>query len=336
MHTTHWGILGPGRIARTFARDLLLVPGAELVAVGSRSMERATALTDEVGGTAYGSYDEFLADDGVDAVYVASPHALHVDHVSACLAAGKHVLCEKPMTLRAADAAALFEQARAAGLLLMEAMWTATHPVVRAVVERVRAGEFGTPRQLHAELGFVVPDDPTDRLLDPALGGGALLDMGVYPLTFAHLLLGEAEALTGTAVLSESGADLDVAITGRYPHGAVATLTASMTSWSSRRAELATDRGRLVLEDFHHPTTATFTPYVVGATNDDVQRGEVVEFGGADEVIGRGYGNEVAEFQRCLAAGLLESPLVPHAQTLAVMGQMDALREQVGVRYAGD
>ena len=136
----------------------------------------------------------------------------------------------------------------------MEAMWTACHPVVRAVQQRLaRAGEFGTPRHLHAELGFVVDHPPEDRLLDPALGAGALLDMGIYPLTFAHLMLGEAEELTATASLSESGIDLDIAIAGRYPGGALATMTASMTSWSAHRAEIATDRGRLVLEDFHHP-----------------------------------------------------------------------------------
>jgi predicted dehydrogenase len=337
MGTTRWGILGPGRIARTFARDLGLVPDAELTAVGSRSLPRASAFADELGfASAYGSYEQLLADDEVDAVYVASPHALHVPHVTAALEAGKHVLCEKPITLRATDAEELFALARRHDRLLMEAMWTACHPVVRAVRSRVRAGEFGTPRQLHAELGFVVDAVPTDRLLDIAMGAGALLDMGIYPLTFAHLVLGEAEQLTATAVLSGTGADLDIAIAGRYPGGAVATLTASMTAWSSRRADLATDRGRLVLEDFHHPSHATFIPAVVGSTDDDVERRSPLRVEAAEPVIGRGYGNEVVEFQRCLADGLLESPLVPQAQTLTIMRQMDRLREQVGVRYAGD
>ena len=261
MPSTRWAILGPGRIARSFTQDLLLVPDAVVAAVGSRSLARAEAFAQEHGiDRAHGSYAELLADESIDAVYVASPHALHVEHVAAALEAGKHVLCEKPLTLRAPDAEWLFALARRRERLLMEAMWTACHPVVRAVRRGLHEGSFGSPRHLHAELGFVVETGPEDRLLDPELGAGALLDMGIYPLTLAHLLLGEAEQLTATVVLSESGIDLDIAVAGRYAGGAVATMTASMTSWSSRRAELATDRGRLVLEDFHHPLSATFIP----------------------------------------------------------------------------
>ena len=285
---------------------------------------------------AYGSYEELLADDSVDAVYVASPHALHVEHVTAALEAGKHVLCEKPITLRAADAEELFALARRHDRLLMEAMWTGCHPVVLALQRRLRDGEFGTPHHLHAELGFVVDTEPDDRLLDPALGAGALLDMGIYPLTFAHLLLGEAQELTATAVLSDSGIDLDIAMAGRYPGGALATMVASMTSWSSRRAEIATDLGRLVLEDFHHPTRATFTATAVGGTNDATERLDPLRIEGDEPVVGRGYGNEAMEFQRCLTEGLLESPLVPHDQTLTIMRQMDRVRALVGVRYPGD
>jgi len=327
--TTRWGILGPGRIAHTFAADLALLPGAELVATGSRSRERAEAFAAEHGGTAHGSYEELVADDRVDALYVASPHGVHVEHVRLALEAGRPVLCEKPLTLRAADAEALFAEARERGVLLMEAMWTACHPVVRQLARSVAAGEYGAPRQLHAELGFVVATragDDSDRLLDPALGAGALLDMGIYPLTFAHLLLGEAEELRGTAVLAESGIDLDVVVAGRYPGGAVATLGASMTSWSSRRAELATGTGRLVVEDFHHPTAVTWTPH----------DGSPVVVEAVEPVIGRGYAHEALEFARCLDEGLLESPLVPHAQTLTLLRQMDDLRSQVGVRYPGE
>jgi predicted dehydrogenase len=215
----------------------------------------------------------------------------------------------------------------------MEAMWTACHPVVRAVAEGLRSGRYGVPRHLHAELGFVVDADPRDRLLDPALGAGALLDMGIYPLTLAHLLLGEAESLAATAVLAESGIDLDIAVAGHYPGGALATMTASMTSWSSRAATIATDRGRIDLADFHHPTRATWTPYDDGGTNDRVGVAPTEEIEGVEPVIGVGYGNEVAEVGRCLRAGLRESPLVPHAQTLTLMRQMEAVLASVGVSY---
>jgi predicted dehydrogenase len=331
--TIGWGILATGKIARSFAADLALVPDARLVAVGSRTAAGAAAFTATYGGTPYDSYEALLADPAVDVVYVASPHALHLEHASAALAAGKHVLCEKPLTLRAYDNETLVARAAEAGRFLMEAMWTACHPVVRAVQEGLREGRFGTPRHLHAELGFRVDADPTDRLLDPGLGAGALLDMGIYPLTVAHLLLGEAEHLVATGSLSASGIDLDVAIAGRYPGGALATLNASMTSWSSRAADLATDTGRLHLADFHHPTAATFTPYGDRGSNDVTDAAEPVTVEGREPVIGRGYGNEALEVQRCLRAGLLESPLVPHAQTLLLARQMDDVLAQLGVAY---
>ena len=168
---------------------------------------------------------------------------------------------------------------------------------------------------MHADLGFVVDRPAGDRLVTPELGGGALLDMGIYPLTFAHLMLGEAESLTATAVLSDTGIDLDVAIAGRYPGGAVAALTASMTSTSPRAATIATTEGLLdVPAPFHHPPYVIWTP----------TGGEPERIVGTEPLIGSGLGNEAAEVQRCLAEGWLESPLVPHAQSLTLMRQLDA------------
>ncbi|MBF4161519.1 Gfo/Idh/MocA family protein [Nocardioides acrostichi] len=323
-----FGFLATGKIARKVAADLPLVPGAELVAAGARSLESARAFVTEhaPGARSHGSYADLVADEGVDVVYVATPHAFHLEHVRLALEAGKHVLCEKPVTLTAADAEEMVALAEQHDRFLMEAMWTATHPVVTEVAARLATGEFGTPRHLRAELGFVVPDVPDDRLLDPTLGASALLDMGIYPLTLAHLLLGEADELRATAHLSGRGVDLDVAIAGRYPGGATASLSASMTSWSDRSGALATDTGRLdLLGQCHHPDGAAFTPH---------DGGPVVEMRGVQPVIGAGYGNELAEVVRCVRAGLRESPLVPHAQTLALMRQMDDVRAQVGVRFA--
>ena len=325
---TRWGIVATGGIAHSFARDLALVPGAELAAVASRSVDRAAAFADEFGGArAYASADELAADPDIDVVYVASPHALHLTHARPALEAGKAVLCEKALTLNLADAETMVGLARKHGVFLMEAMWMACNPVIRALREGLAAGRFGEPRQVHADLGFVVDRPADDRLLDPALGGGALLDMGIYPLTFAHLMLGEAEALAGTAVLSPAGVDLDVAIAGRYARGAVAALTASMTSTSPRAATIATTTGLVeVPAPFHHPSYVVFTP-----TDGEPQR-----IDGAERPIGSGLGTEAAEVQRCLAEGLTESPLVPHAQTLTLMRQMDELRAQIGVSYPGE
>ncbi|KQW48639.1 oxidoreductase [Nocardioides sp. Root1257] len=335
-----WGILATGKIAQTFARDLALVPDARLVAVGSRRLESAQSFAAEHGadgsGTAaYGSYEELVADPDVDVIYVATPHAFHLDNARLCFEAGKHVLCEKPLTLDTGDAEEMVRLAGEHDRFLMEAMWTACHPVVRELRTRLAAGEFGRPRHLHAELGFRVDAGPDDRMLDPALGASALLDMGIYPLTIAHLLLGEAEQLTATADLSDRGIDLDVAVVGRYPGGALATMTASMTSYSSRRAEIATDQGRIQFDDFHHPSKAVFTPYVEGPGSWVVEPGTPVEVLGEEPVIGQGYGNEIAEVGRCLRAGLRESPQVPHAQTLTLLRQMDDVRAQVGVTFPG-
>ena len=332
-----WGILATGNIAHTFAQDLAEVPDAILAAVGSRRLDSAQAFAREYGApAAYGSYEELVADPEVEVVYVATPHALHLENARLAFEAGKHVLCEKPLTLNAAEAEEMVALARRHDLFLMEAMWTACHPVVRRLGSDLRAGRFGAPRHLHAELGFRVEAPPEDRMLNPHLGASALLDMGIYPLTVAHLLLGEAETLLAVAALSETGIDLDVAVTGRYPGGALATMTASMTSWSSRAGALATDLGRIELDDFHHPTRATFTPYALGGSNDVDGRGEPVHIEGDEPVLGRGYGNEIVEVGRCLRAELRESPLVPHEQTVTLMRQLDDLRRQIGVRYAAD
>ena len=325
---TAWGILATGKIARSFATDLREVPGARVVAVGSRRPEAAAEFAATHGGDgcrAHASYEDLVADEEVDVVYVASPHALHLEHARLALAAGKHVLCEKPLALNLGEAEQMVAAAQEHDRFLMEGMWTACHPVVRAVVDGVRSGRFGTPRQVHADLGFVVGvRDADDRLVDVTLGAGALLDMGIYPLTLADLVLGPAEELTGTAVLDQQGVDWDVAISGRYAGGAVAALTASMTSRSPRTASIATDEGRIDLPaDFHHPPYAVWTP----------AGGEPERIDGDSPVLGTGLGNEAAEVQRCLADELRESPWVPHEQSLRLLGQMDRLRSQLGIRY---
>ncbi|WP_205473790.1 Gfo/Idh/MocA family protein [Nocardioides sp. SYSU D00038] len=326
-----WGVLAPGGIAATFARDLALVPEATLVAAGSRTLASAEAFVAEHGGRAHGSYADLVADPDVEVVYVASPHAFHLEHARLALEAGKHVLCEKPVALNAAEAEEMVAAARAADRFLMEGMWTACNPVVRELAAGLRSGRWGTPRRLHAELGFVVPRDPGHRLVDPALGGGALLDIGVYPVTFAHLLLGEAESLWPVGDLSDRGVDTDVVIAGSYPGGVLVTLSASITSWSSKRAEIATDTGRIVVEQFLHPTAATYTPY-----DDERPAGEPETITGTEPLVGRGFGNEIAEVGRCVRAGLRESPLVPHEQTLTVMRQLDSVRATLGVHYPGE
>ncbi len=324
-----WGVVAPGRIARNFARDLALVEDGHLVATGSRSQERAQAFADEFGGSAHDSYEAVVSHPDVDVVYVASPHSLHHEHVVLALGAGKAVLCEKPMTLDGDSTAELFDLARERGLFLMEAMWTATHPMVRTLLRLLGSGEHGVARAVHADLGFVVRAEEGDRLVDPALGAGALLDMGIYPLTFAHLVLGEPEKLAAVASLAPEGYDLDLAVAGRYAGGAVAALTATMTGDAPRTASIATSTGRFELPyGFHHPTHATWTTTVDGETTSTRVEPD-------EPVVGRGYGNEVLEVHRCLRAGRTTSDLVPPGQTISLMRQMDEIRAQVGVEYRG-
>jgi predicted dehydrogenase len=326
MSDTRWGILATGRIAHDFATNLREVPGARLAAVGSRSRESAEAFAEEFGARAHASYDDLVADPDVDVVYVATPHAFHLEGARMAFAAGKPVLCEKPLTLNLGEAEAMVEAARQAGLFLMEAMWMACNPVIRAVRDGLREGRFGEPRQVHADLGFVVRQPPTSRMFNPALGGGALLDMGIYPLTFAHLMLGPADTLVASATLSDQGVDLDVALAGH--HGdAVSALTASMTSNSPRTATIATTEGRIDLpRSFHAPAYATWTP----------EYGDPERIDGLEPILGTGLGNAAAHVLVCLHAGRLESPLVPHDQTLTLIRQMDDVRRQIGVSYASD
>lgn len=320
-----FGILAAGKIARGFVSALDLVPDAEAVAVGARRLESAQEFATAFGiGTAYGGYADLVADPAVDVVYVASPHALHHEHALLALEAGKPVLCEKAFTLTAAQAAELIKEARARKLFLMEAMWMRCHPLVRRLQQLLATGELGTVRQVRADLGFRVEAPPTDRLLDPALGGGALLDMGVYPLTFARLFLGEPDQVAAAATLAPSGIDLDVVLGLTHPGGGVAALTASMTAATPRSASIATDHGRFdVPAPFHHPSSAT---WVAGEHTETL----------TEPVLGTGLAHEAMEVVRCLRAGEVESPLVPHAETLAVMRLLDRIRADLGVRYTVD
>ncbi len=326
--TTRWGILATGRIARDFATNLRSVPEAVLAAVGSRSLESAEAFARANGDDdtrAHASYDALVADPDVDVVYVASPHAVHLEHARLAFDAGKPVLCEKPLTLNRPDGEALF--AAAGDLFCMEAMWMACHPLVREIRRRLLAGDFGTPRQVHADLGFVVPRTASARMVERDLGAGALLDMGIYPLTFARLMLGPFARVAASADLSSAGFDLDVAIAATHEDRAVSALTTSMTSVSPTTATIATDEGRLEFPaGFHHPTHVTWTP----------QDGETERIEPPSPVLGTGLGNEAAHVQDCLRDGLSESPLVPRAQTLELLDVMDEIRRQIGVRYAAD
>ncbi|KQV11737.1 MULTISPECIES: Gfo/Idh/MocA family protein [unclassified Kitasatospora] len=321
---TRWGILATGGIAAAFTEDLLAVPGAEVAAVASRTESSAQAFADRFGiPRAYGSWAELAADPGIDVVYVATPHAAHLAATTLMLESGKAVLCEKPFTLNARQAEQLVATARAQRSFLMEAMWMYLNPAVRRIVELVRDGAIGEVRAVHADFGFPAVADPAHRLWDLAAGGGALLDLGVYPVSFAHLLLGEPEQVKAVATLTPEGVDEHTAIVLGHAGGALSLLSCSLVAGYGQRASVHGSTGRIELPaDFFQANGFVLH-----------RDGKPAEEYVLDRGPGHGLGLEAAEVVRCLRAGLTESPLVPLDGTLAVMRTLDAVRAQIGVRY---
>ncbi|MEU6074611.1 Gfo/Idh/MocA family oxidoreductase [Micromonospora sp. NPDC047074] len=320
---TRWGILATGNIAARFAEDLRLVPGAELVAVGSRTAESAERFAGRHGvPRAYASWAELAADDDLDVVYVATPHAAHHEAAMTCLAAGRAVLVEKPFTLDLATSAELVDTARAAGVFAMEAMWMRTNPLIRRVAELVADGAIGTVTSVRADFGLAGPFPPEHRLRARTLGGGALLDLGIYPVSLAHLILGVPDHVRSWAKLSPEGVDENTGIVLGYDSGAVATLSCGLIGATPVVAAITGTTGRIELPElFFCPGSVIL--HQAGAEPETI----------TGEPGGGGYQHEAAEVQRCLAEGLLESPLVSHATTLEVMALLDGIRAQIGVSY---
>jgi len=314
-----WGILATGKIAGNFATDLALVPDNELAAVGSRRPEAAREFADRHGAArAHGSYEELVADPDVDVVYVATPHSRHLEDVRLCFEAGKNVLCEKALTMNADDSAALVAEARDRGLFFAEAMWTRTNPNVRRLAEVAASGELGEVLQVRAELGFAAGPD-VERLWDPALGASALLDIGIYPLTFAHLLLGDPVDIAAAGVLTDRGIDVSGGATLTYASGAVASIAWTQAASGDSNAIVAGPKGHIVVPARFHQAKG-FT--VVRGDERDVTELPVT---------GRGYAHEIEEVAASLRAGLTESPLLPLDETLAIQRQMDEILRQLGV-----
>jgi predicted dehydrogenase len=320
-----WGILSTGGIARAFTEDLVHVPGARVHAVGSRSPEAAQRFADAHGiPNAYGSWAQLAADPEVDVVYVATPHSAHHAATLVCLEAGRPVLCEKPFTINLAQTRELVDTARREGLFLMEAMWTYCNPLIRRMVELIADGAIGEVRMVQADFGIVGPPEVTHRLRDPNQGGGALLDLGVYPISFAHLVLGAPQAVSAWAKLTPEGVDETTGVLFGYDSGAVATLSCSISASGANNAVVAGTEGRIDLPQ------GSFNPnrmvlWRLGHEPEEIQP--------RVPTVGIGYGHEAAEVMRCLAAGELESPIVPLDGSLAVMATLDTVRELIKVRY---
>ncbi len=324
-----WGILATGGIAAAFAADLVDLPDAEITAVASRGRESAEAFAERFGvARAYGDWASLAADEDVDVVYVATPHVAHRAAAGLCLEAGRNVLCEKPFTLNLREAEELVALAREHDRFLMEAMWMYCSPLVRRLRALVADGAIGEVRTVHADFGLAGPFPAAHRLRDPALGGGALLDLGVYPVSFAQMLLGEPDAVTASAVLSPEGVDLQTGAVLSWESGALASVHCSIVGGTAVTASVTGSRGRIdVPAGFFHPDR-----FVLHRDGRDPE-----QFA-ADPADGprTSLRHEAREVMRALRAGEKESPLVPLEGTLAVLRTLDAIRERVGVRYPGE
>ncbi|WP_257455705.1 Gfo/Idh/MocA family protein [Archangium lipolyticum] len=355
-NTIRWGILGTGRIAGLFAQGLREIPDARLVAVGSRSRQSADAFAREHGAArAHGSYEELVRDAEVDVVYVATTNNAHRDNCLLALEHGKAVLCEKPFTLDAAEATAVVEAARARGLFCMEGMWMHCVPVMRELESLVRQGAIGDVRMLTAQLGFPVEFDARHRLFDPALGGGALLDLGVYPLALALRLMGKPTRITSQAVLGKTGVDEQCTVLLEFPEGRQAAITTSIRNRTTNDAALMGTEGMIHLhEPIYRPETLSLVraPRQGGARTASRVRGyaerlgldriarhprvrdvrELLQLVRAERVtsrvLGNGYAHEALEVMRCLREGLKESPLMPLDESVELMRTVDAIRRE--------
>jgi predicted dehydrogenase len=326
-----WGILATGGIAATFTEALRTMPDAEVVAVGSRSPAGAKAFAERYGiPRAYGSWADLAADDSVDVVYVATPHSAHRAAAGLCLEAGRAVLCEKAFTINSREALELVDLARDRRLFLMEAMWTYCNPLVRHLVAMVADGAIGELRSVSAHFGFAADFPPEHRMRDPSQGGGALLDLGVYPVSFAQLFLGEPDDVQAVAHLTPEGVDSHTGLALSWNTGPVATLSCSFTADTGAPATLAGSAGRIdIPEGFFHPSS--FTLHRPGHDPATTHLADIHP--DHDRSTMR---HEAAEVMRCLRAGSLESALVPLDGSLAVMRTLDRVRERIGVRYEVD
>lgn len=322
MSNFSWGILGPGGIAQAFAKDLTFLEGHTIGAVGSRSLTNAQNFANTFGGTAYGSYEELVADSHIDAIYVATPHPAHHDNVILALNAGKPVLCEKPFAVNAKQAQAMVDAAAKNKVALMEAMWARFLPHYAKVREIIASGVLGPILSIHADHGQRLADQGIARLVEPQLAGGALLDLGIYPISFAHMILGNPISITSSAVMTDKGVDAQTSMIFNYDNGAQAILTTTMIEQTPCRAVVAGLDGWLEIDrTFYNPASMRVI------LND----GTVTEYPSA--YTGHGLREQADIFKQIVKSGEVESKILSWKDTVDIMKSMDTIRGQIGLKY---
>lgn len=322
----HWGILGLGKIAHKFAADLATIPDAQLVAVGSRSQERADAFAREVGADfAAGSYEAIFSGPRLDAVYIATPHAGHQALVELCLRQGVAVLCEKPLGMNAREVAEMVQLARAKGVYLLEALWSRFTPSTARVLEVIAAGTLGKVESVRADFGFQMGPSTGGRITDPALGGGALLDIGIYPVWLCQLLLGEPAEVIAAARLDENGVDIDINISLRAADGRLGHAYATLLGRTKTEALILGEKADIHWHPrFHEPSNFSV-----------IREGERPE-NHFFERSANGYQYEALAVMEDVRAGRTENALWSLEDSLALHRTLTRIREATGIRYPVD
>jgi predicted dehydrogenase len=316
-----WGIIGTGGIARAFAKDLTFTSGHEVSAVGSRFLDKAVDFSKEHGGSAYGSYEELVASD-VDAIYIATPHPMHEPNTLLALNAGKAVLCEKPFAVNAAQSARMIALAKQKELLLVEAMWSRFLPHYQLIRHLLADGELGEIISISADHGQFLPIDRHYKIHDPEFAGGSLLDLGVYPISLAHFILGKPTEIQVTAELTDTGVDSHCSIFFDYPSGAVANLSSTMLIKTPCVAEIIGSKARIEIDStFYAPSSMRLVK----------NNREVIEF--PSNYQGQGLREQAIEFAKLFRAGAKESDLITHQDSQEIMEIMDQIRSEIGVKY---
>jgi len=323
LNEFRWGILGTGGIASAFVKDLEMAEGHSVVAVGSRSQQKASEFARSIpGATAYGSYEDLVCDNDVDAIYVSTPHPFHKEHTLLALHASKPVLCEKPFAISARESEEMIDAALTNKVALLEAMWTRYLPHIAQVRKILSSGVLGKIYSVEADHGQRLADRNIPRLVDPELAGGALLDLGIYPISFAHLILGAPTKITSRAVMTDRGVDAQTSAIFDYADGAQAVITTNMITRTPCRALVSGLLARLEIDSvFYNPTSMRVI------TSD----GEITEYPHSYQ--GHGLREQAIEMARVVRSGQLESPLMPWSETVAVMQSLDEIRRQIGLSY---
>lgn len=329
MKKIRWGILGCGRIARKFATDIRLVADAELVAAGSRSKEAVKAFAAEFPVTyQHSSYEELVANPEVDVIYVASPHGMHYEHTLLCLNHGKAVLCEKAFAINARQAAEMIRVAREKRLFLMEALWTKFTPRFQKMQEMIAAGMLGSMKSVIIQFGFIPAEPAPARLFEPMLGGGTLLDIGIYNVFMAVSVLGRPDDIDARISRMESGVDAQCSIVFTYRNGAMAQLFSSFESNLATEADLCGDRGRIRLATRFYEPQGDIEYY-----SGRVDSKELIPF---DREEGGGFQYQIRHVNQCLWQGLTESPVMSHKDSLLLMETLDTIRKKAGLVFPAD